>query len=323
MATYLYVGNFHPPFSTENYLRQSLSDNPNTTVILAQEDEVNWATRVEMCMDHHADVFLWTRTSSLDNYNHLDAYRSLAILHANNIPTVSYHLDLFLGLPRESIVATNPFFRTEFVCTADGSHNREWATYRINHHTFYPAIHHREMAIGEAREEWVCDVGFVGNWDSYHPEYPGRRELIEYLRNRYGERFRAFPEPGSPAIRGMPDLNDLYASIKVVVGDSCFGGTLDGYWSDRAPETFGRYGALLMPTSPKFNQEFPHALTYADYSELDFLIEILLQDDRKREEYKRQNYTLVDYRHTYMHRILQLEELLRDRGYLANERMGS
>jgi hypothetical protein len=82
-------------------------------------------------------------------------------------------------------------------------------------------------------------VGFVGA-EGYHPEYPWRGQLIEFLRAVYGSRFKVFT-----GYRGQA-LNDLYASIGVVVGDSCFGGS-DYYWSDRVPETTGRGGFLLHP----------------------------------------------------------------------------
>ncbi len=46
-------------------------------------------------------------------------------------------------------------------------------------------------------------------------------------------------------VRGH-DLNNCYASCKVVVGD-CFGAGTPNYWSDRVPETCGRYGLLIHP----------------------------------------------------------------------------
>jgi hypothetical protein len=77
---------------------------------------------------------------------------------------------------------------------------------------------------------------------SYHPEYPFRGELLAFLKEVYGERFKIFQ-----GYRGQA-LNDLYASIRVVVGDSCFGG-VDRYWSDRIPETLGRGGFLIHPST--------------------------------------------------------------------------
>ena len=80
---------------------------------------------------------------------------------------------------------------------------------------------------------------FVGAKD-YHAEYPFRRQLVEFLGETYGERFKHVT-----GVRGH-ELNNVYASAKVVVGDCIFAGT-PFYWSDRLPETVGRYGFLLHP----------------------------------------------------------------------------
>ena len=55
------------------------------------------------------------------------------------------------------------------------------------------------------------------------------------------------------------DINNLYASARVMVGDSCFAGA-DRYWSDRVPEVLGRGGFLIFPKTPGL--EIPGLVTY-------------------------------------------------------------
>ncbi len=54
---------------------------------------------------------------------HIDYSRGVALwkeLEARGVKTASYHLDLYVGLPRQSEVGTTPFWRTGTVFTADG-----------------------------------------------------------------------------------------------------------------------------------------------------------------------------------------------------------
>jgi hypothetical protein len=91
-------------------------------------------------------------------------------------------------------------------------------------------------------------VVFVGNLSRYgHAEWAGwRRSIFDRLTSRYGRRFRELPGPGRPQIRGAA-LAEVYASARVVVGDSCLAGDVSRYWSDRIPETLGRGGRLIHP----------------------------------------------------------------------------
>ena len=58
----------------------------------------------------------------------------------------------------------------------------------------------------------------------YHREWPQRQQLIKWAQRTYGIQLPALAGSGNPAIRGR-DLQDLYASIDVVLGDSCLAGS--------------------------------------------------------------------------------------------------
>jgi hypothetical protein len=99
-----------------------------------------------------------------------------------------------------------------------------------------PGVVSRDCKAGVKYDLGEVEIGFVGS-RGYHPEHPWRETLISFLEATYGNRFRVYTGYREQA------LNDLYASLKVVVGDSCFNGKYG--WSDRIPESLGR-GALLI-----------------------------------------------------------------------------
>src|SRR5262249_3585138 len=109
--------------------------------------------------------------------------------------TASFHLDRYWGLNaldrREERIGEHPFWHTDHVFTADGGNQERFRAKGINHHWLPPGVVKRECTVGEAQPELVTDVGFVGA-ESYHPEYPFRGRLLEFLRSVYGKSFRVF-----------------------------------------------------------------------------------------------------------------------------------
>lgn len=250
------IGNFEPEFSTENELRHALETLGHIVVPLQEGDPRALEELIGGLTigDTLAPSFvLWTRTKGLaDKWGHEGQWRFLAEARRRRIPVVGYHLDRWWGLKRETELHTEPFFQVDLLCTADGGHQEEWKSIGANHVWFPPAISERWCQRGNFREEYACDVVFVGGGLDYgHREWKHRAELITNLSNWYGDRFKLIPGPGRHAIRGL-ELNDVYESATVVVGDSCLVPNPDGspathYCSDRIPETLGRGGLLLHP----------------------------------------------------------------------------
>lgn len=247
----LYVGNYRHPWCTETHLAREL-EGLGRDVVRMQEPpgggNLGTVDAIEHAVEaYRPDLVMWTRTWSLPRAA-TDLWRRL---ERRGIVTASYHLDLYLGLQRESKMADDPFWTTQHVFTPDGDPGsaRTFAARGINHHWSPPAVVSDECTPGTFRAEFAHDVVFVGSYD-YHPEWPWRRELCDWLAETYGPRFRRYGGGTTPGpIRGQ-DLNDLYASAKVIVGDSlCLPGRVN-YWSDRLFETIGRGGFLLMPTVP-------------------------------------------------------------------------
>jgi hypothetical protein len=128
--------------------------------------------------------------------------------------------------------------------------------------------------------------------------------MVATLQKHYGPRFRIF--------QGYREqnLNNLYASVKVMVGDHCFAGQ-PKYWSDRLPETCGRGGFILYPRTE--GMTIPTA-TYEPQNLDDLIakIDYYLAHEAEREEIRKRCFEHVKAHDTYTHRlqeVLQVMEL--------------
>lgn len=318
MIRIAYLGNFGPSFSTENHVALSLEELGHEVVRL-QEGEVKAVEVACRTLEAEADLFLHTQTLGLamtggtvgERFSMLDQLRTFGI------PSVGFHLDRWWGLDREDSVRTEPFFRCDLLFTADGGHEQEFAAAHVNHVWSAPAVYKAEAVRGTAREEFLSDIAFVGNWKGgYHGEANHRLALIKHLRRRWGRRVKFWPR--ETTIRGQ-DLADLYASTKVVVGDSCLlPGDRGFYWSDRVPETVGRGGVLLHPEVEGLDEQFTdgvHMVAWelGNWAELDEKIYQLLDEPSRREAIAVAGHAHVREHHTYENRLQRVLEITQDR----------
>lgn len=317
--TVAYRGNFQPgvpkPWSTETHVAEALEQLGHTVVRL-QENKVTW----EDCeaAGKAADLFLWQRTWDIDPDG---GHRCLAALKTAGVPTVSFHLDLYIGLSREAALPTDPFWRTDHVFTADGGHADQFAAYGINHHWLPPAIAESEATLGTAQpRRFPHPVVFVGSHPYPHRSWrPYRDELIHTLERHYRRDFRVWPDRGRP-IRGR-DLANLYASAQVVIGDSCHAGQVARYWSDRIPETLGRGAFLIHPAVPGLEgwyRDGEHLATYTpgDFQDLLRLADRYLGWPAGREMIAANGRDTVLGRDTYRHRMSSVLDIVTRTGAL-------
>lgn len=242
-----YLGNFRHPWCTEVHVAASLRALGHTVIEL-QEDRTDWADMLQLVDDARAQVLLWTRTwpAELDKVKPV-----LDELRARGVPAVSYHLDRWFGLDREHQVTDQPFFHTSLVVSPDDS--PRWAEHGIDHLWLPPGVFHAETDAGDPGgrvapnpRRWPYDVVFVGSFPYPHAEWAAYRgDLIRHFTLAFGDRFAVLPRKGQP-IRGTR-LRELYATVPVILGDSCLAGESHRYWSDRIPETLGRGGLLIHP----------------------------------------------------------------------------
>lgn len=287
MSIVAYIGNFVPEHSTENHVRQAWINQGHQVVRIQEGDHNDLASLLKNVKA--VDLIMWTRTSDLAaKWGHAKQLELLARAHGADIPTVAYHLDRWWGLDREHAVFEEPFFRCEYVITADGGHQEQWTEAGVNHIWMPPGVSLGETEPGEPQERFTSDIAFVGSWrPGYHAEWTHRPQLISWLQENYRDQIQFWPRPGEHAVRGK-DLRDLYASVRVVVGDSCLVGNATHYWSDRIPETLGRGGFLIHPYVEGIEEHFDidvHLKTWkiGDWEMLKKLIDHFLRGDRQRE----------------------------------------
>lgn len=324
----IYVGNFDPPHSTENHIRTALIDRGHFVVGAQESHESTWevlGSNDWTAFGGKPDLVLWTRTGwpwQDPDRVRAQQIRMLQEAETLGVPVVGYHLDIWWGLKREYQVFEEPFFRSNLVITADGGHDAKWAEAGVNHVWFPPAVSSREAHLGTLREHMRSKLAFVGSWQGhYHEEHQHRFELVAFLRKNYRKICEFYPRVGEHAVRGAA-LRDLYASVDIVVGDSCFAGSgLANYWSDRIPETLGRGGFLMHPHVPGIEAHFAPGEHFASWEagqweDLATDIEFFLREPTRRVEMQDHGRSHVLAHHTYDVRMDQLVDLLQEKGLL-------
>lgn len=235
----------------------------------------------------------------------------LVRLEAAGIPTATYHLDLWLGLQRQQDLDRDPFYRTiGHFFTADKL-MADWFCDNtdVRGHYLPAAVYDRECYISTEPSPNANDVIFVGS-RRYHPEWPYRPQLIDWLAQSYGASFTHVGGDGATGTVRGDDLNRLYANSKVAVGDTlCIGFDYPHYFSDRIFECLGRGGFMIHPWIKGLDDLFEdgkHLITYpfGDFEQLQFLIDYYLDDANagEREQIRRAGHEHVKAHHTYRHR---------------------
>ena len=306
-----YVGNYNAAHTTENHIAATL-ELLGHTVKRLQEDAVTPVELTKQIQNEDWDLFLFTRT-----WGDLVTLDHLALLRERKIPSASYHLDLYIGLKREDGLDNDPFWRTDYVFTPDGdpASAEVFKAKGINHFYMKPGVFEDECYLRfEVAKYDVLFVGTGGDPDhprQYgHPEWGYRGQLIKWLRETYKDRFSKFGDP-DPTIRNA-ELNQLYASSKVVVGDSlCLNFTKPYYWSDRAYETLGRGGFLIHPFITGMDEEFKDGenIVFYEYNNWDQLkekIDYYLEHDEEREKIRLAGHQFVKENATYTNRLKKM-----------------
>lgn len=314
MSLYVaFIGNFNPPHSTENHVRQAWESTGHTVTTVQEDDPDAWDTLVNSVGQF--DIVLWTSTGPYaEKIGQKRQWLMLAAARAAGVPTVGFHLDRWWGLNREAQVWERPFFRCDFVITADGGHQDEFASVGVNHFWLPPAVSLAETELGKRRNGYDSELAFVGSWQpGYHAEWTHRPELVNWLTRKYRNRIKFWPQPGKQAIRGQ-ELRDLYASARVIIGDSCLSGGATHYWSDRIPETVGRGGFLIHPYVEGIEEHFTpgeHLLTWpiGEWGTLQNTIDRALASPDMRERISASGREHVSTFHTYDVRVEQIIDL--------------
>jgi hypothetical protein len=307
-----YVGGFRTSWHTETHVADAL-EVLGHDVERIEHSGTSWAELISRASKRDFDLLMLSprpvRGTTRGSVEALDKVR------AEYVPIVSYHLDIYTGLSRMLDVGLDPWWKADFVFTADGGTDaRYWERKGIRHRWLCAAIPADEVYRGEVDDRFACDVAFVGGVRNYLPEWQYRTDVVNFLQRRYGSSFRIFPTSQGALARRIhgDDLNRLYATAKVIVGDSyCPGFTHPRYWSDRIYQTLGRGGVLVHPMIEGIETQYDPGLdfetyTFGDYIELGQKIDALLDDpDRGRAMSRRAMEQTIE-RHTYALRMAEL-----------------
>ena len=308
-----FLGNFLVDHSTETHHLKTL-ESLGHQVFPLQEGVSSSAEVLDIARE--CDLFAWVHTHGVDTQG-IDYV--LKTLRENKISTMTYHLDLWMGLERQKDMRTDPYWQLDHFFTVD----RIMADYLnqntpVKGHYLTAAIFHEDAYMAKPNEHphglKRPEVIFVGS-RGYHPEWPYRERLVLWLQRTYGENFQHWGKGGFGEVRGA-SLNQLYVNTKVVVGDSlCLGFDYPDYWSDRVYETLGRGGMLIHPHVQGMGRQFTWGvhLSGYEYGNFDMLkerIDFWLANDSLRERMRTKGHERVRDHHTYKHRWTKILETL-------------
>ncbi len=299
----IYIGDFVEKFSTERYIAKGFEELGHA-VTWVQENQLRVVKADALLVDIlklKPDLVLFSKGRPLGESELL-----IEMLKKQGIKTAVWLFDLYFDLPvdrkfkLEQKVAP---FNSEIIFSTDGGHQKEFEALDINHKLLRQGIYEPEAILYD--REKVNDIIFVGG-----DIYKTRVMMLEGLYERYGKRFKRFGTPDK-IVRGLP-LNELYASTKVVVGDSQ---PSPRYWSNRIYETLGRGGFLIHPMVEGLDEEFEigkHLVTfpYGDNDKLFELVDYYLEHDEEREKIRKAGFEYVKKNYTYTKRCEQLLKIL-------------
>lgn len=253
-----------------------------------------------------SDLFVWTHTHSWDTPG---IEGVLGEVRKAGVPIVAYHLDLYMPIGRWAGYRNDPYMRAiDHFFTVDRL-MADWLNDNtpVRGHYLPAGVFGQECYLAEPTSPYGNDVVFVGSY-FYHPEWKYRPQLIDWLRQTYGPRFTHVGGDGDTGIIRGDDLNRLYASSKVVVGDTlCVNFDYPDYWSDRVYETLGRGGFLIHPYIKGMDRTFKHRehlayYTYNDFTDLRLYIDHFLEFPEMREEIRASGHEHVKASQTYTQR---------------------
>lgn len=301
-----FIGNFVPPFSTENDRKWSF-EKLGYTVIPFQESRTTEDQLKDAITKKEIDVLFYSHTHG---WGIEGLKRVFAFAKGFGVPTVSVHLDRWAWLDREKDIGEEATWFTEYLFMADFSPEAQelYKKHNLNAHYLKPGVVERDCYMAAPDPAiFPHEIVFVGS-KGYHKEYPFRPQLIEFLQKTYGDRFGHYGSDGLGVIRGE-SLNILMATAKIVVGDSCFGGR-PNYVSDRYYETRGRGGFLLHPPVKGVDNEGVGYYRHGDFDNLKERIDHFLSHPSEADYMREFGFKWVKDHETYTNRAQEIMEVI-------------
>jgi hypothetical protein len=311
LAKIAFLGNFQVDYSSETHHVKSLESLGHTVVKLQERQ----ATAQEIYREaSKCDLFIWVHTHGWKTPGNTGMDVVLAKLNRQNIPTMTYHLDLWFGLRRQQDLEKDNFYKTIGHFFTVDKLMADWFNQNtdVKGHFIPAGVYDKECYIHKDYDpnKFDHDVIFVGS-KGYHPEYPYRPQLIDYLKETYGKRFLHVGGDGDTGTVRGDKLNKIYARSKVAIGDSL---NIDFkypyYTSDRLFESTGRGGFTIYPAIKGLEELFSKDeivfYEHGNFNDLKNKIEYYLSHDKEREEFRIRGHNKTKSTHTYVHRWQQI-----------------
>jgi hypothetical protein len=316
MATITFLGNFKVPYSSENHHAKSL-ESLGHHVHKLQETDASTDTILRFAMNSH--LFIWVHTHGWQTGGMISMDDVLKRLKDKGIPTMTYHLDLWFGLDRQTDLSKDNFYKTIGHFFTVDKLMADWfnENTEVKGHFLPAGVYDQECYIHDDYdpENFENDVIFVGS-KRYHHEYPYRPQLIDFLKKTYGKRFLHVGGDGDTGTVRGDALNRIYAKSKIAIGDSL---NIDFkypyYTSDRLFESTGRGGFTIYPDIVGLHDYFTDdEIVFYKHGSLEDLrnkIDYYLQHDDEREAIRLNGHERTKNEHTYVNRW---SEILKELG---------
>ena len=304
----VFLGNFVVDYTSETHWVNSI-ESLGHQVFKLQERVADAKAIYNIAKD--CDMLVWVhthgwQTPKSDGFGDMgDVLRMLKDL---NIPTVAYHLDLYMGLDRWREYGNDLYLDgLEYFFTVD-KFMADWLNKNTDTKGIYlPAGVFDKECIMMAYQPVGYDIVFTGS-RNYHPEYPFRPQLIDFLHKTYGRRFLHIGNDGEVSPQRGLKLNQIYRNAKIVVGDTLqINFDYPFYYSDRAFEVPGRGGFSIFPNIKGIEECYDDGKEIVLYKHGDLLdlkekIDYYLTHDNEREIIRKAGFERTKRDHTYINR---------------------
>ncbi len=306
-----FLGNFQVDFTSETHWAKSI-ESLGHQVLRLQENAASADMILRTALG--CDVFVWVHTHSFKTAG--DMSNVLSELKKAKIPTVAYHLDLYMGLNRWKEYENNTYMNgLEYFFTVD-KQMADWLNKNTKTKGVYlPAGVFDRECIMLPHQQVNYDIVFTGS-KKYHAEHPFRPQLIDFLQKTYGRRFIHIGNDGEVSPQRGMKLNQVYRNAKIVVGDTLqIKFDYPYYYSDRMYEVPGRGGFSIFPDIKGVEENYEDGkeivlYKHGDLQDLKTKIDYYLTHETEREAIRLAGFERTKRDHTYLNRWKTILETL-------------
>lgn len=298
-----FLGNFQVDFTSETHWARSIESLGHQVIKMQERTATADIVLREASL---SDIFVWVHTHGWETPG--DMSTVLQILKKMGIPTVAYHLDLYMGISRWKEYENDPYLKEmQYFFTVD-KFMAEWVNDNTETKAYYvPAGVYDKECIMFPAQEVRYDIIFTGS-KGYHPEHPFRPQLIDFLTRTYGMRFIHIGNDGEVKQKRGLELNRIYRNAKIVVGDTLqINFDYPYYYSDRLFEVPGRGGFSIFPNINGVEECYEDGkeivlYEHGNLQDLKEKIDYYLTHDAEREAIRLAGFKRTLQDHTYVKR---------------------